>query len=208
MENIGNIISELSHFFMGFGYVGIFIMMTLEASFIPFPSEVALLPAGYMIGAGKMSFFPAILAGTLGSLCGALINYFLGATLGRKLLINYGKYLFLTEEKLKKMEFLFEKRGELIVFLGRFIPVVRQYISFPPGIVKMNVFKFSIFTSIGAGIYVTVMVILGYFYKGYEKEITTFISDFKYLVAILVIGYIAFKIYRFRRGKKVKIKKI
>ena len=99
-----NIISDLSHFFMGMGYLGIFIMMTLEASFIPFPSEVALLPAGYMIGAGKMSFIPAILAGTLGSIAGALINYFLGATLGKKLLIKWMEYSPFTRSNLLILE--------------------------------------------------------------------------------------------------------
>ncbi len=191
-----NIISDLSHFFMGMGYLGIFIMMTLEASFIPFPSEVALLPAGYMIGAGKMSFIPAILAGTLGSIAGALINYFLGATLGKKLLIKYGKYLFLTEQRLHQMEKLFEEKGEYIVFFGRFIPVVRQYISFPPGIVKMNCFKFVTFTGLGAGIYVAVMIVAGYFYKGYESVILPLIQDFKYLVIFLIILYLGFKLYK------------
>lgn len=202
MGNLETIVSDLSHFFMGLGYLGIFIMMTLEASFIPFPSEVALLPAGYMIGIGKMSFFPVILAGTLGSVAGALINYFLGVTLGRKLLLKYGKYLFLTEERLSQMEKLFETKGEYIVFFGRFIPVVRQYISFPPGIVEMNCFRFSIFTGLGAGIYVTAMVIIGYFYKEYEKEINTIIKDFKYLIIFILLIFILFKLYKFFKIKK------
>ncbi|MCQ8212206.1 DedA family protein [Cetobacterium somerae] len=196
------IIKQASEFFMSLGYFGIFIMMFLESSFIPFPSEVALLPAGYLIGTKEMSFLPVLFAGTLGSVAGACLNYFLGRTLGRNLLLKYGKYFFLDEDRLLQMEDLFNRRGELIVFLGRFIPVVRQYISFPPGILEMNIFKFSIFTGLGAGIYVAFMVNVGTVYKDYEKLINTYILKYRYLVILLALFYVAYKILKMRKNKK------
>lgn len=196
------IIKQVSEFFMSLGYFGIFIMMFLESSFIPFPSEVALLPAGYLIGTKEMSFIPVLLAGTFGSVGGACLNYFLGRTLGRNLLLKYGKYLFLDEDKLNQMETLFNKRGELIVFLGRFIPVVRQYISFPPGILEMNIYKFCIFTGLGAGIYVAFMVSVGTIYKDYEKLINSYVIKYRYIVIFLALVYIIYKIYKLRKNKK------
>ncbi|WP_432204632.1 DedA family protein [Cetobacterium somerae] len=196
------IIKQLSDFFMSLGYLGIFIMMFIESSFIPFPSEVALLPAGYLIAAGKMSFFPVLLAGTFGSIGGACLNYFIGKTLGRNLLLKYGKYFFMDEERLLEMENLFDKRGDLIVFLGRFIPVVRQYISFPPGILEMNVYKFSIFTGLGAGIYVAFMVNVGSVYKDYENLINSYILKYKYLVIVLAFIFVVYKISKLRGKKK------
>ncbi|MGL5663664.1 MAG: DedA family protein, partial [Cetobacterium sp.] len=136
------------------------------------------------------------------SLGGAYLNYFLGRTLGRSLLLKYSKYLFLDEDKLTKMETLFNKRGELIVFLGRFIPVVRQYISFPPGILEMNIYKFSIFTGLGAGIYVAFMVNVGTLYKDYEYIINTYIVRYKYLVVLLALVYVSYKILKMRKNKK------
>lgn len=191
------IIKQASEFFMSLGYFGIFIMMFLESSFIPFPSEVALLPAGYLIGTKEMSFIPVLLAGTLGSVGGACLNYFLGRTLGRNLLLKYGKYLFLDEERLVQMENLFDRRGELIVFLGRFI-----YISFPPGILEMNIYKFSIFTALGAGIYVAFMVNVGTIYKDYENIINAYIVKYRYLVVLLALIYVGYKILKIRKNKK------
>lgn len=149
-----------------------------------------------------MSFIPVLLAGTLGSVGGACLNYFLGRTLGRNLLLKYGKYLFLDEERLVQMESLFDRRGELIVFLGRFIPVVRQYISFPPGILEMNIYKFSIFTALGAGIYVAFMVNVGTVYKDYENIINAYIVKYRYLVVLLALVYVGYKILKIRKNKK------
>lgn len=196
------IVRQASEFFMSFGYLGIFIMMFLESSFIPFPSEVALLPAGYLIGTKEMSFIPVLLAGTLGSLAGAYLNYYLGKTLGRDLLLKYGKYLFLDESRLLQMENLFDKRGDLITFIGRFIPVVRQYISFPAGVLEMNVYKFGVFTGLGAGIYVAFMVNVGTLYKDYEHIINGYLVRYKYLVILLILTYTGYKVLKMRKKKK------
>ena len=105
------------------GYFGIFFMMFLESSFIPFPSEVVMIPAGYLAYQGEMNFFVAVFFGILGSLAGALLNYYLALFFGREILIKYGKYVFFDEETMKKMEDFFAKHGHISTFSGRLIAV-------------------------------------------------------------------------------------
>lgn len=145
------------------GYTGIVILMALESSFIPFPSEVVVPPAGYLAAKGEMNLYLVILSGIAGSLIGAVFNYYLAVFLGRPLLEKYGKYLFLPVEKLEKVEKYFNTHGEMTTFAGRLIPVIRQYISFPAGLTNMNMFKFCIYTAAGAGIWVVVLAFTGYF---------------------------------------------
>lgn len=153
------------------GYLGIFLMMFLESSFFPFPSEVVMIPAGYLAYKGEMNIYIAIVAGILGSLAGALFNYYLAIKFGRKFLIKYGKYFFIKEPTIIKMEEFFKSHGHISTFSGRLIPAVRQYISFPAGLARMNLFIFCIYTSLGAGIWVIILTLLGYFLGGNEALI-------------------------------------
>ncbi len=152
------------------GYMGIFFMMFLESSFVPFPSEVVMIPAGYLVYKGEMNGYAAIFAGASGSLFGALFNYYLALKFGRQFLIKYGRYVFIKEETVLKMESYFEKHGHISTFAGRLVPAVRQYVSFPAGIAKMNLVKFSFYTSLGAFIWVLILTILGY-YIGENQEL-------------------------------------
>lgn len=158
---------EIVDFIMGFvgatGYFGIFFMMFLESSFVPFPSEVVMIPAGYLVHKGEMNMLLVIICGILGSLAGALFNYYLAIKLGREFLVRYGRYFFFSESSMQKMENYFKKHGEISTFVGRLIMGVRQYISLPAGLAKMNLLKFSIYTSLGAGIWVIILAILGYY---------------------------------------------
>lgn len=183
-----------------FGYAGIFIMMFLESSFFPFPSEVAMIPAGLLAAQGKMNIFIAIFVGIAGSLAGALFNYFLAVKFGRGFLVKYGKYFFIKEKTIAKTEKFFQDHGAISTFTGRLIPAVRQYISFPAGLARMDLKIFSFYTTLGAGTWVTILALIGYFVganeelaKEYTKEITigVLIS-----LAILVFWYV-------RRQKKV-----
>lgn len=122
------------------GYLGIFIMMFLESSFFPFPSEVVMIPAGYLAYKGEMNMYLVILFGILGSLAGAIFNYYFALKLGRRFLMRYGKYIFISEDTILKMEEFFNKHGHISTFFGRLIPVVRQYISLPAGLSRMNLF--------------------------------------------------------------------
>lgn len=167
------------------GYFGIFFMMFLESSFIPFPSEVVMIPAGYLAYQGEMNFFVAVFFGILGSLAGALLNYYLALFFGREILIKYGKYVFFDEETMKKMEDFFAKHGHISTFSGRLIPVVRQYISLPAGLGKMNLAIFCFYTSLGAGIWSLILVALGYFLGQNEDLLKEYLH---WITLALVIG--------------------
>ncbi len=145
------------------GYFGIFIMMFLESSFFPFPSEVVMIPAGYLAYKGEMNIYIALFCGALGSLSGALFNYMLAFYFGRAFLIKFGKYFFFSEKTMQKMEGHFVRHGEISTFLGRLIPAVRQYISLPAGLARMNLVRFSIYTTLGALIWISILAVFGYY---------------------------------------------
>jgi membrane protein DedA with SNARE-associated domain len=179
------------------GYIGIFVMMFLESSFFPFPSEVAMIPAGYLIYKGEMNIYLVLASGILGSLFGALFNYFLAYRFGRGFLIKYQKIMFLTQSKIEKFESFFVKHGAISTLVGRLIPAVRQYISFPAGLAKMNFWLFCIFTTIGASIWVSVLVYIGYIVGANEELVREYVRDaiiYTLIVSVVVIGlYIIIK---------------
>jgi len=179
------------------GYIGIFALMFLESTFFPFPSEVVMIPAGYLAYKGDMNLYIVLLMGILGSLGGALLNYYLSKTLGRKLLLRYGHYIWFEEDKLVKMENFFKAHGEISTFNGRLIPVIRQYISLPAGLAKMNVFKFSFYTILGATIWVSILTFLGYILGNNQeliKENLQTITIFTLVFIVLIsLIYIKFK---------------
>lgn len=144
------------------GYPGIFLLMTVESSAIPFPSELVMPPAGYLVFQGKMNPWLVVLAGGLGSLAGAYANYFGALYLGRPLLLQYGRVVGLAEEKLIKTEDFFRQHGEISTFIGRLLPVIRQLISIPAGLARMNHFRFAFYTSLGATIWCAILAWIGY----------------------------------------------
>jgi membrane protein DedA with SNARE-associated domain len=182
------------------GYIGIFVMMFLESSFFPFPSEVVMVPAGYLAAKGEMNIFIAIFAGIAGSLAGAVFNYFLALKYGRTFLAKYGKYVLVKEETLQKMENFFAKHGHISTFSGRLIPAVRQYISLPAGLAKMNLWKFSLYTSLGAGIWVIILTLLGYFI-GHNQEL---ISEYLKIIIVTILALLAIGILFYIRIKTKK----
>ena len=187
------------------GYAGIFIMMFLESSFFPFPSEVVMIPAGYLAYKGEMNMYLVILFGILGSLAGSLFNYYLAVKFGRRFLIKYGKYFFIKEETIVKMEEFFKKHGHISTFSGRLIPVVRQYISLPAGLAKMNLFVFSLYTSLGAGIWVAILAILGYYLGDNEGLIKEYLHQIiiALLVLIVVFSYLYYKFTKRKNRRKI-----
>ena len=165
-----NIVSYLVELVANWGYLGIFLLMALESSFFPFPSEVVMIPAGYLVYTGQMNLYMAFAAGAFGSLAGALFNYYLCYFLGRPFVAKYGKYVGITDEKMAKFESFFNRYGEISTFNCRLIPGIRQYISLPAGLAKMNIFTFSLYTTLGAGIWVAILLAIGY-YIGDQKEL-------------------------------------
>jgi membrane protein DedA with SNARE-associated domain len=186
-----------------FGYWGIFIMMFLESTFFPFPSEVAMIPAGYLAAKGEMNLGFAIFVGAAGSLLGALFNYYLAKKYGRKGVLKFGKYFFFTEEKLIKVEEYFKKHGSFSTFVSRLIPGIRQLISLPAGLARMHLGKFSLYTTLGAGIWVAVLAFLGYFIGENEALIKEYLRQI--IIGTLALIALATLVYVYvnKRAKKI-----
>lgn len=185
------------------GYWGIFLLMFLESTFFPFPSEIIMIPSGYLAFKGEMSFYLVIFVGILGSVAGALLNYYLAKSFGRAFLLRYGKYFFIKEETLDKLESFFNNHGEVSTFTGRLIPGIRQLISLPAGLARMNIAKFSFYTAIGAGIWVIVLVALGYVVGSNEALISQYLKSAT-LIALVSVAFIGvFYVVRHKRRKEI-----
>ena len=182
------------------GYPGIFLLMAMESSVIPIPSELVMPPAGYLAQQGQMNMLLAILCGTAGSLAGAYANYFAAHYLGRPLLLKYGKYVWITEKKFAKVESFFRDHGEVSTFVGRLLPVVRHLISLPAGLSGMNHLKFSLYTLAGAGLWVTVLTFIGYFI-GMNRDLILRYSHHALTGAILLSAVIIILYVRSHRKK-------
>lgn len=185
------------------GYLGIFVLMAIESSAFPFPSEVIMIPAGYLVHTGEMSMMLVILCGTAGSLAGSYVNYIAARYLGRPLLLKYGKYVFLTEQKFARAETFFRKHGEVSTFVGRLLPGVRQIISLPAGLAGMNLARFSSYTLFGAGLWITVLSYIGFVIGANEELVKTYSTQALFgavvLSVIIIIAYVW--VHRRRRSR-------
>lgn len=146
----------------GLGYQGIFILMAMESSLFPVPSELVMPPAGYLAQQGLMNPWIVIFVGTAGSLVGAYANYYIAHYLGRPVLLKYGRYLFISPDKLYRIERFFLRHGEIATFIGRLLPVFRHLISIPAGLAGMNHLRFSLYTLLGSFIWCSVLTWIGY----------------------------------------------
>lgn len=187
------------------GYFGIFILMAIESSIFPLPSEVVMIPAGYLCAKGEMNLWIVILLGTFGSIAGALLNYYLAVKLGRKLILKYGHYLLFTPEKLENVEEFFKKHGSFSTFTGRLIPVVRHYISLPAGLARMNLWIFCFYTGVGAAIWVSVLTFLGYFFGQNEALLNEHLHTIT--IAIVIFIGISSALYIWLNKKREKKQK-
>ena len=166
------------------GYTGIISLMFLESSFFPFPSEVVMPPAGYLAWKGEMSLSLVLLSGIAGSLLGALFNYWIAVKLGRPFLLKYGKYFFISPESIDKADKFFQKHGHVSTLVGRLLPVIRQYMSLPAGIARMPMKTFMLFTTIGAGAWVTVLTFAGYLLGEHQDML----KEYLHIITIACIG--------------------
>jgi membrane protein DedA with SNARE-associated domain len=144
------------------GYLGIFLLMAMESSLFPVPSELVVPPAGYLASQGQMNLWIVIFLSTLGSLAGALFNYALAYYLGRPWLLKYGKYFLIPPEKFAKVESFFLRHGEISTFSGRLVIVIRHLISLPAGLSRMNLMRFSVFTVVGSFIWCAILAYIGF----------------------------------------------
>lgn len=187
-----------------FGYAGIIFLMALESSFVPFPSEVVVPPAGYLASIKQMNIFLVILSGITGSILGSLLNYWIASRFGRDFLLKYSKYFFINTEKFAKFEVFFNTHGEITTFVGRLIPVIRQYISFPAGLVRMNLKKFIFYTGLGAAIWCTVLAYVGYFVGNNIDIIKENIDHIMYFIfpALILLVIIYVMVYKYRKKRE------
>ena len=169
LETLASHLDTIAALAPTWGYIFIFVFMTIESSFIPFPSEVVMIPAGFLAARGELSggsplvcVSLAVLVGILGSLAGAFVNYYLALWVGKPFLEKYGKYFFIKPEPLARACEVFNKYGAATTFVCRLIPVIRQLISIPAGIAKMPLAPFTFFTALGAGIWTIILAAVGY----------------------------------------------
>lgn len=192
-------------------YWTITLLMTIESSFIPFPSEVVVPPAAYHAASSDdMSVVLIVIFATVGALCGALINYFLALWVGKPLVYKFADsklgHLFLLDgSKIKRAEEYFNEHGAISTFIGRLITVIRQLISIPAGLARMHLGKFVFYTALGAGIWNTVLAVLGYSLSKVVSEnelvdtVTHYSHEIGYSIAAVVAIVIAVIIIRNRR---------
>ena len=210
-ENL-SIIKQVEHWYeQNMNYFTITLLMTVESSFIPFPSEVVIPPAAYIARkeGSHLNIFLVVLFGTLGALLGAYINYALAYFLGRPLLHKFadskiGHLLLLSSEKVQKAEDYFQTHGKTATFIGRLIPGIRQLISLPAGLAKMNLLTFGLFTFLGAGIWNAILAFLGYIAQGQSDLIDLYSHEIGYGIMGIVLIVGAFYIYKFFRKKHKK----
>lgn len=188
------------------GYTGIVALMFLESSFFPFPSEVVMPPAGYLAWRGDMSLVAVLASGLAGSILGALFNYWFAIRFGRPFLLKYGKYFFVSPESLDKADAFFERHGHISTLVGRLLPVIRQYISLPAGVARMRLDRFVLYTSLGAGLWVLVLTLIGYLLGEHQELLARYLHILTFASVacgmLLAVGYLLW--YRHSALKKSK----
>ncbi|KAA6337136.1 Inner membrane protein YghB [termite gut metagenome] len=192
-------------------YWTITLLMTIESSFIPFPSEIVIPPAAYKAAVNDdMNVFLVILFATIGANIGAFINYYLAKWLGRPLIYKFansrlGHLCLIDESKVKHAEIYFDRHGALSTFIGRLIPAVRQLISIPAGLARMKVSAFFIYTTLGAFIWNSILAAIGYYLSGVpgienEEQLLAKVNEYSYELGIVFIcigvAVVAFWVYK------------
>jgi membrane protein DedA with SNARE-associated domain len=183
------------------GYPGVLVLMTLESTFVPIPSELVMPQAGYLVAQGKMNFGIALLMCTVGSVLGGLINYFIAVKMGRPLMLKYGKYFLCPPHKFEKMEKFFTTHGEVSTFTGRLILGVRHFISFPAGLARMHLWKFCFYTALGAGIWGAILETIGYLVGDKPELIKKYAHQAAALAALACVAIVVVYVIVHKRRK-------
>lgn len=181
------------------GYPGIALIMLAENLFPPIPSELVMPLAGFLVADGSFSFFGAILAGTIGSVAGAAILYYIGMVAGEPLVRpffrSYGKWFLLSEEDLDKALSVFSKHGDVMVFSGRVVPIIRSLISLPAGMNRMPFLRFLLLTTVGSAIWTTLLTVAGYILGANWERVVEFISQYQKVVLVLIVLGLAYFVF-------------
>lgn len=211
-------VAEYAHVW---GFLIIFVFMAVESSFIPFPSEVVLIPAGFLAYRGGLNFASpgldfslCVVAGMTGSVAGAFFNYYLSLYLGRPFLYKYGKYFFIKPKFLERSEELFREYGDIVTFICRFLPAIRHLISIPAGLSKMSKIRFAVFTALGSGIWSLILTAIGFYIGSISKNMSykDLVKQGKNLIVenylwLFIAAVLLFAVYIFIHLKVMKSSK-
>lgn len=190
------------------GYPGVFLLMLLESCGIPLPSEATMPFAGFLVSEGRMAFWIVVALGVLGNLVGSLLAYEIGRRGGRPLIEKYGKYLLISKHDLDIADRWFSKRGELMVFVGRLLPVVRTYISFPAGISKMKISRFAFYTVLGCLPWSILFAWLGVKLGENWPLIREKLHNFDLAIAIIIVASVVLYVWRHLRHRKAEVQSV
>ena len=191
-------------------YWTITLLMAIESSVIPLPSELVVPPAAYKAAAGELNIYLVVFFSTLGALIGSTINYFLAILIGRPIVYRFanskfGHMLLIDEAAVKKTEAFFDKNGAISIFTGRLIPGLRHLISIPAGLARMNLGKFLLYTTIGAGLWNVILAAIGYYLESVVpkemllskvQEYSSHLGTAFIILGVLIFGYIIYKAFK------------
>ena len=199
---IAEIFSSVTSWYLEhINYGTVVLLMSIESSFIPFPSEIVVPPAAYKAAQGTLNVFGVFFAATAGALIGATFNYFFAYFLGRKVLYRLAEtriahFLLITGNTLEKAESFFIKYGRSSTFIGRLIPAIRQLISLPAGFAKMDFKQFLLFTTLGSGIWNIILILLGYFLYTQKELLAEYYTDISIVFLVCGIFFFGYMIYK------------
>ena len=198
-EIIESAVLIITGYIASLGYWGLALGMAIESANIPLPSELILPFGGYLVSTGKLNFWGAVMAGTIGGTVGSVLSYYAGLLGGRPFLLRYGRYIGITEKKLAFADSWFERYGEATAFFTRLMPVIRTFISLPAGISGMDIKKFTIYTFLGSLPWSILLVWLGVKLGENWDQLKPW---FHRMDALIVLGILAVIIYYLYRKKK------
>ncbi|HNW49760.1 MAG TPA: DedA family protein [Prolixibacteraceae bacterium] len=188
-------------------YVTIFLLMALESTFVPMPSEIVIPPAAWKAASGDLNVFMVVLVATAGAIIGASFNYFMSLWLGRPIVYAFaeskvGKLFLLSKEKVMKAEAYFDDHGKSSTFIGRLVPGIRHLISIPAGLAKMDFKQFILFTAIGSTLWHAILAALSYFLYSQKEMFDKYMKEISYGLLVIGIVFIAYLVLRAIRKKR------
>lgn len=202
----------LDWYMANLNYFTVALLMLIESTFLPLPSEVVIPFASYKAAQGELNIFLVVLSGTVGALSGSLINYTLAYYLGRPIVYKFaeskaGRLFLLSKEKVEHAENYFIRNGKTSTFIGRLVPGIRHLISIPAGLAKMNLRDFMLYTFVGAGIWNIILAIIGYYIYDLRDKIFPYLDDILYILGAGFVIYLIIKgIIRKKKNKRQKSK--
>lgn len=185
------------------GYPGVFIAMFLGNALVPIPVEVIMIPAGYLLQQGQMHLLLLLVFGIAGDVCGSLFGYYIAFHFGRRVILAFGKYFFLNDKKMAMLETFFARHGEISVLTGRLTPGLRHFMAFPAGLSHMNIKKFAAYTGVGGGIWMSVLIGVGFVIGGSKRLVRHYLPYITGAAVGAVAVMIVFYILR-QRSKKAE----